>query len=104
MPPVGIRRLGYVTTAQVSVTAKDFPWGWISGESYRRYPNKGLIPWIFGRVGVRANLREILGHSVKRGSLGIPDPRVLVEHVYNTSKVASEVIVGSLLGVTKLNK
>ena len=28
---------------------------------------------------VSANLREILGHSVKRGGLGIPDPRLSTE-------------------------
>ena len=46
---------------------------------------------------------EILGHSIKCGGLSILDPRLLEEHAYNTSKAASEVLVGSLLGDNDLN-
>ena len=40
---------------------------------------------------------------MKRGGLGIPYPRLLVEREYNTYKAASEVLVGSLLGGSNLN-
>ena len=49
------------------------------------------------------DLREILVHSVKRGDLGIMDPRLSEECAYNTSKATNEVLVGSLLGGTNLN-
>ena len=58
---------------------------------------------IFGGDEVSTDLREILGHSVKCGSVGIPYPRLLLERAYNTSKASSEVLVGSLLGGTNLN-
>ena len=40
---------------------------------------------------------------MKHGGLGIPDPWLLAERAYNTSKAAIEVLVGSLLGGTYLN-
>ena len=40
---------------------------------------------------------------MKRGGLGIPYPRLLVEREYNTYKAASEVLVGSLLGGNNFN-
>ena len=43
---------------------------------------------------VSDDLREILGHSAKHRGLGIPDPRLSAECAYNTSKAASEVLVG----------
>ena len=58
---------------------------------------------LFRREEVNADLREILGHSVKHGGLGIPDPFLLAYCVYNTYKSASEVLVGSLLGSTHRN-
>ena len=36
---------------------------------------------------INANFRKILGHSVKRGGLGIPDPRLSAEILYNTSRL-----------------
>ena len=45
-----------------------------------------------------ADLREILGHSVKHRGRSIPDPWLLAKCAYSTSKVASEILVGSLLG------
>ena len=44
-----------------------------------------------------------MGNSVKRGGLGIPDPRSSAESVYNTSKLARGGLVGYLLGGTTLN-
>ena len=61
---------------------------------------EAFFPALFGGEEVSADLREILGHSVKRRGLGILKPRLLAEHAYNTSKSASEVLVGSLLGGT----
>ena len=58
---------------------------------------------LFGGEEFSANFREILGHSVKCGSLGIPDPRLSAERVQNAYKAASEVLVGSLLVGTDLN-
>ena len=52
---------------------------------------------------VSTDLREILGHIVKPEGLGIPDPRMLTEHVYNTSKAPGVILVRALLGGTKLN-
>ena len=39
---------------------------------------------------------------MKLRGLGIPAPRLSAEHAYNTSKAASHVLVGSLLGGTNL--
>ena len=61
------------------------------------------FPALFGGEEVSANLREILGHSVKHGGLGITDPWISEGCAYTTSKAASEVLVGSLLGGTDLN-
>ena len=35
---------------------------------------EAFYPALLGREEVIANLRDILGHSVKCGGLGIPDP------------------------------
>ena len=67
------------------------------------YLREAFFPELFRGGEVSTNLREILGHNVKRGGLGIPDPRLSAERAYNTSKAASEVLVGSLLGGTNLN-
>ena len=40
---------------------------------------------------------------MKLGCLGIQDPRISAESAYNTSKEASEFLIGSLLGGTELN-
>ena len=48
----------------------------------------------FGGEEVSDNLREILGHSVKYGGVGIPDPRLSEDPEYSTYKVASEVLLG----------
>ena len=64
---------------------------------------EALLPAFFGREEVNADLREILGHSVKRGGLGIPDPRMSTERAYNTPKAYSNALVGSILGFIDLN-
>ena len=64
---------------------------------------EALFSSLFVGEEVSSYLRDILGHSVKCRGLGIPDPRLLAERTYNTSKAASEVLVGSLLGSTDLN-
>ena len=64
---------------------------------------EAFFPALFGGEEVGAELREILGHSMKCGGLGIPDPRLSAERVYNISKAASEVLIGSLIGGTNLN-
>ena len=60
------------------------------------------FPAIFGEEEINANFWQILGHSVKHGGLGIPDPRLSAESVYNTSKAASRELVDSLLGGSAL--
>ena len=63
---------------------------------------EAFFPLLFGG-GRSSSTSRNLGHSIKRGGLGIPDPRLLAEHAYNTSKASSEVLVGLLLGGTDLN-
>ena len=58
---------------------------------------ENFFPLIFGGEEITADFRKILGHSVKHGGLGIPDPRLSAECAYNTSKVASMELVESLL-------
>ena len=41
---------------------------------------------MFGGEEVSADFREILNHSIKRGGLGIPNPWLLAERAYSTSK------------------
>ena len=53
--------------------------------------------------GGDADFWKILYHSVECGGLGITDPRLPVESVYNTSKSACGGLVGSLLGGINLN-
>ena len=48
-----------------------------------------LFPALFLGEEINFNVRKILGHSVKHGGLGIPDPRLSEESAYNTSKAAS---------------
>ena len=52
-----------------------------------------FFPALFGGEEVSADLRGILGHSLKRGGLGIPDPQMSEYHAYNTFKAAREVLV-----------
>ena len=60
-------------------------------------------PALFGEEEINADFRKILGHSAKHGGLGILDPWLSAESVYNTSKEASEELVDSLLGGSELN-
>ena len=38
-----------------------------------------FFPTLFGREDINAYFQQILGHSVKHGSLGIPEPRLSEE-------------------------
>ena len=71
--------------------------------TYIGCPKRVLLPCTFGGEDISANLRDILGHSTKCGGQDIPDPRLSVKCAYNTTKSASDVLVGSLLGGTNLN-
>ena len=64
---------------------------------------EAFFPELFGGEEFSADLREILRHSVKCRGLGIPDPRLSMKCAYNNSKVASEILVGFLLGCTNPN-
>ena len=55
-----------------------------------------IFPSLFGGEEIDANFRKILGHGVKHGGLGIPDPRLSAECAYNTSKAAIRELVDSL--------
>ena len=57
-----------------------------------------FFPSLFGGEDITADFRKILGHSVKHGGLGIPDPWHSAECAYNTSKLAIREVVDSLLG------
>ena len=63
---------------------------------------EAFLPIRFGGEEVNADLREILGRSVKHGGLDLLDPWLSAERAY-TFKSVSEVMVGSLLGVIDLN-
>ena len=58
---------------------------------------------LFRGEEITADFRKILGHSVKHGGLGIPDPRLSAESAYNTSKAASRELVDSFLGGSVLD-
>ena len=60
--------------------------------------NEKVFPSLFGGEEINADFRKILGHGVKHGGLGIPDPWKSVESAYNNSKAASRELVDSLLG------
>ena len=62
-----------------------------------------FFPALFGGEEASSNFRDILGHSVKHGGLGIPEYQMLAECANNTSNAAREVLVGSLLGGNNLN-
>ena len=61
------------------------------------------FPSLFGGEEIDTDFRKILGHGVKHGGLGIPDPRQSAESAYNTSKAASRELVDSILRGTVLN-
>ena len=46
-------------------------------------PREKFSPEIFRGEEINADFRKILGHSVKHGGLGIPDPRLSAESAYN---------------------
>ena len=62
-----------------------------------------FFPLLFGGGEITANFWKILGHSLKHGGQGIPDPRMSKESAYNTSKAASRELEESLLGGSVLN-
>ena len=49
-----------------------------------------LFPALFRGEEINADFRQILGPSVKHGVLCIPDPQLLADIAYNTSKATSE--------------
>ena len=57
-----------------------------------------LFPALFGGEEINANFRKILGHSVKHGGLGIPDPHLSADSAYKTCKATIGELVYSLLG------
>ena len=62
-----------------------------------------MFPRNIVREEINANFWQILGHSLKHGGLGIPDPRFSAESAYNTSKADIRGLVDSLLGGSALN-
>ena len=50
---------------------------------------EAFFPALYGGGEVSADLREILGHSIKHRDLCIPESRLLEERAYNTSIAAS---------------
>ena len=62
-----------------------------------------FFPKIFGGEEINADSRKIIGHRVKHGGFGIPDPWLSAENAYNTPKADSRELVYSLLGDSVLN-
>ena len=62
-----------------------------------------LSPALFRVEEINTDFRKIIGHSVKYGGLGIPNPRLSKESVYNNSKAASGELVVYILGFSTLN-
>ena len=62
-----------------------------------------FFPTLFGVEEITADSWKILGHSVKHGSIGIPDSRISADCAYNTYKSASRELVDSLLGGSVFN-
>ena len=58
---------------------------------------------LFEGEEVNDGLREILGHSVKHGGLGIPEPRRKSVWVHETSVTRCEALLDSLVGVSDQN-
>ena len=58
---------------------------------------------LFGGEEVNDDLREFLGHSVKHGGLGIPEPRRTAVWGHETSVTSCEALLESLLGVSDHN-
>ena len=54
------------------------------------------LPTLFRGGYINAKFWKILGHGVKHGGLGIPDPQMSAESVYNTSKADSGELVDSI--------
>ena len=48
-----------------------------------------FFPSLFGGEDINADFRKILGHSVKHGGIGIPEPWSSAYSAYNASKAAS---------------
>ena len=67
------------------------------------YLREKFFPALFGGEEINADFHKLLGHSIKHGSLGIPDPQLSAKSAYNTSKAASGKLVDSLLGGSALN-
>ena len=61
------------------------------------------LPALFGGEDINSNFWKILGHIINHGGLGIPNPRLSAESVYNISKASSGELVDYILGVTTLN-
>ena len=62
-----------------------------------------LFSALFGEEEINADFRQILGHSVNNGGLGIPYPRLSAESAYDTSKAASGELADSFLGGSVIN-
>ena len=48
-----------------------------------------FIPALLRGEEINSEFWKILGHSVKHGGLGVTDPQLSEESVYNTSKATS---------------
>ena len=77
----------------MAVPAKDCPGVETLTDPIEEDLREKFFPSLFGGEEITANFRKILGHSVKHGGLGIPDPRLSVESEYSTSKADCEELV-----------
>ena len=74
----------------VAVPAKDCPRFGTLMIPIEEALREKVFPLLFGGEEINTDFRKILGHGVKHGGLGIPDPQLSAESAYNISKAASQ--------------
>ena len=102
-PSVDLCRLGMLLQLEWKYLQNNVPKvGTLMGHIEEALKMKFLLA-LFGGEDINTNFCQILGHIVKHGDLGIPDPWFSAESLYSTSKVDSGELVGYLLGSNSLN-
>ena len=99
----GLCQPGDVAATRVAVPSEEYSGSWSLMEPIESDPRKEFLPFLFGGEEVDDDPRELLGNGVKRGRVGIPYPRKLVEPVHETPEEACKMLVESLLGGADLN-
>ena len=87
----------------MAVPAKDCSWSWHSDGPIEEVLREKLFPSLLRGEEIKADFKQILGHSIKHGGLGISDLRSSADSAYNTSKADSRELVEYLIGGSVLN-